>query len=101
MHMKPNPLAGMTVEKLSEMSPCGESLAYARQHKSLYAAWQNCERPDWMIWFLRRKKLLEKPIAVKFACLCAERVLPIFEKKHPDDKRPRAAIDAALKWLAE
>jgi hypothetical protein len=26
-------------------------------------------------------------------------VLPIFESKCPDDKRPRRAIEAALKWL--
>jgi hypothetical protein len=30
-----------------------------------------------------------------FAADCAERVLPIFEKKHPNDKRPRLAIQAA------
>jgi hypothetical protein len=30
-----------------------------------------------------------------FACDCAERVLPIFEKKQPNDKRPRAAIEVA------
>ncbi len=30
-----------------------------------------------------------------FAADCAARVLPIFEKEHPDDKRPRKAIAAA------
>ena len=30
-----------------------------------------------------------------FACDCAERVLPIFEKEYPDDKRPREAIRVA------
>ena len=30
-----------------------------------------------------------------FAADCAERVLPIFEKKHPNDHRPRRAIEAA------
>ena len=30
-----------------------------------------------------------------FAADCAERVLPIFEKKHPNDDRPRQAINAA------
>jgi hypothetical protein len=29
------------------------------------------------------------------------RVLPIFEKKYPDDKRPRLAIEAALVFAAD
>jgi len=39
-------------------------------------------------------------IARSFACDCAERVLPIFEKEYPNDKRPRAAIEAARGYLA-
>ncbi len=30
-----------------------------------------------------------------YAVACARPVLPIFEREHPDDKRPRTAIDAA------
>ena len=33
-----------------------------------------------------------------FAADCAERVLPIFEKQHPDDLRPRQAIEATRKY---
>ncbi len=29
------------------------------------------------------------------ACDCAERVLPIYEKRYPDDKRPRLAVGTA------
>ena len=32
----------------------------------------------------------------EFACDCAERVLPIFEKEYPNDKRPRQAIEVLL-----
>lgn len=35
----------------------------------------------------------------EFACLCADDVLPLFEAKYPDDKRPRLAIEAKRKWL--
>jgi hypothetical protein len=90
-----------TIAELEQMNPCSEAMVFVRKHNTLKTAWQKCNRADWMVWFLRRKNLLEKPVAVKFACLCAERVLPIFEKKYPDDKRPRAALEAALKWLAE
>ena len=39
-------------------------------------------------------------IARSFACDCAERVLPIFEKECPNDKRPRLAIEAARGFLS-
>ncbi len=34
-----------------------------------------------------------------WACDCAERVLPYFEKKYPEDKRPRQAIEAGRMWV--
>jgi hypothetical protein len=40
-------------------------------------------------------------ILVIWACDCAERVLPYFEKKYPDDKRPRRAIDTARTWVRD
>jgi len=33
-----------------------------------------------------------------WAAQCAERVLPYFEKEHPDDDRPRKAIELARSW---
>ncbi|MBU1304499.1 MAG: hypothetical protein KKF33_03120 [Alphaproteobacteria bacterium] len=33
-----------------------------------------------------------------WAADCAERVITLFEKAHPGDKRPRAAINAARRW---
>jgi hypothetical protein len=33
-----------------------------------------------------------------WACDCAERVLPYFEKKHSRDDRPRLAIEAGRAW---
>ena len=33
-----------------------------------------------------------------FACDCAERVLPIFEREYPDDDRPRQAIKIARRY---
>ena len=36
--------------------------------------------------------------ARRFACDCAERVLPIFERARPGDNRPRAAIETARRF---
>jgi hypothetical protein len=39
-----------------------------------------------------------KTLAV-WAIDCAERVLPYFEKKYPDDHRPRNAIETLQTWI--
>ena len=48
---------------------------------------------------LARKLKFDDKIARSFACDCAERVLPIFEKIFPDDKRPRVCIETARKFI--
>jgi hypothetical protein len=40
----------------------------------------------------------QKTLAV-WAIDCAERILPYFEEKYPDDKRPRQAIETLQKWI--
>ena len=40
-----------------------------------------------------------KKILATWACDCVERVLPYYEEKSPDDKRPRLAIEAARTWV--
>lgn len=44
---------------------------------------------------IRRFDTWNKRTARLFAADCAEKVLPIFEKAHPNDDRPRKAIEAA------
>jgi hypothetical protein len=44
---------------------------------------------------------MEHEFKVRFAVKCAYLVLPIFEKKHSKDNRPRTAIEAVEKWLKE
>jgi hypothetical protein len=44
---------------------------------------------------LLKKMLWDDRIAHLFACDCAERVISIYEKDNPDDKRPRHAIEVA------
>ena len=39
-----------------------------------------------------------KTLAV-WAVDCVERVMPYFEEKHPEDRRPRKAIEALRKWI--
>ena len=41
----------------------------------------------------------DKRLSVTIAIFFAEDVLPFWERQHPEDMRPRAAIEAAKAWL--
>lgn len=41
----------------------------------------------------------DKNVLIRWACECAKRVLPYFEKEFPKDKRPHKALETAKKWL--
>jgi hypothetical protein len=41
----------------------------------------------------------DQKILAIWAIDCAERVIPFFEKKYPNDPRPRHAIDTLKEWL--
>ena len=47
---------------------------------------------------LSRVTTWDERMARIFACDCAERVLHIYEKAYPDDKRPRTAVEVAKRY---
>ena len=63
--------------------------------------YDQCERGDWLIWLLRNSIGLTKEQSSQIAIECAQGVLNLFEEKHPNDNRPRLAIEAASQWLLE
>ena len=52
---------------------------------------------DWANWYISRR--LNKIRKVRYAIYAAEQVIKIYENKHPDDTRPRDAINAAKKYV--
>ena len=46
------------------------------------------------IWALRAVEGYDREIRL-FTCDCAEMVLPLFEKRYPNDQRPRMAIEVS------
>jgi len=86
------------IEYIKSLNPCSDGLSWANEQKSIESIYDNCDRGDWLIWLLRKSCKITKPQAVIVAIKCAERVLHVYEKKHPDDNRPRKAIEAALKY---
>ncbi|MCE5298802.1 MAG: hypothetical protein MUE45_01565 [Methanoregulaceae archaeon] len=44
-------------------------------------------------------RMTDHTIVALWASDCAERVLPCFERKYPEDTRPRKAIEACREWV--
>ena len=51
---------------------------------------------DWADWVITR--LMTHEQNVRYACFSSLQSIEIFEKEFPNDKRPREAIEAALRW---
>src|SRR5574341_753268 len=83
---------------LEKHSPCKDGLEFARSHKTMQAAWDACERPDWMLWLLHHLGADHK-LMVRLACDCAATALPIWKKRYPNDDRPAEAIRVTRAWL--
>ncbi len=52
---------------------------------------------QWANWLIVR--IMDYKQRVSYAVFAAEQVIDIFEKKYPNDKRPRKAIEAAKKCI--
>jgi len=90
----------ITREQFDRIHNCQGSLDYVATQPDLVAAWENCNRPDWLITFATKAGIISKEQAIRIAIGEAETVLPLWVACHPDDKRPQQAIDAAKAWLA-
>ena len=57
------------------------------------------EHNDWANWLIVR--FMSNEQKVQYAIYAAEQVIDIYEKKYPDDDRPRKAIEAAKNYLKD
>jgi len=89
----------MKLDKLKTYDPCQEAVDWCETQTSWQAAWNNCERGDWMLWILG--KLSGKPGSQKrkrlvlAVCECARLALKHVKK---GETRPRKAIQTAEAW---
>jgi len=96
-----------TVEELIDWSPCEEwpeeRIRDAAGDRDPWTALDVLAMEDVpaadRLWVVLRKELIPTPILHELACRFADEVLPIYERKHPDDSRPRAAIAAKRAWM--
>ena len=75
-------------------------IAKARVYATPQDAWDDWDTGIDMLWILSQTIANRTKRSSMIHCLCdiAERVLPIFEKTYPEDKRPREAIEAARQY---
>jgi len=78
-----------------EHDACSEATSWLKTQSDPRTAWDACERPDWMIWYARRRKV-ETKILVKIACACARTALKFVPE---GENRPRIAIETAERWI--
>ena len=89
--------------QLSALGACKEAVGWVAD-RDLPTAWAECERGDWMLWLVGRmqgkKGWPNRQTIVLVACDCAELVLPIYEKRHPNDDRVRKCIAVTRQWAS-
>ena len=82
-------------EKLKDMRPCDDAVAWLESTGlSDQAAWDACERADWMLWLAARCDI-DRRVLVRAACACARTALAYVTK---GEDRPRIAIETAERW---
>ena len=92
----------LTLEWLKEKGACSEGVKWfmgqkESEDKSVLESLISSDHLNWANWFIVR--LMGKLNQVRYAVYAAEQVISMFEKKYPNDKRPRKAIEAAKAWI--
>ena len=86
-------------ERLRELSACPAAVTWAAAYPTIQAAWDACERGDYMLWLCG--KYAGKPWSdarrplVLCACECARLALA---RVQAGEDRPRLAIECAESW---
>ena len=92
----------ITKEKLKELHACTDGYDYwiKTNEPDLSKFCRHCLTDDhfnYANWLIVR--CMTRPQYLRYAIYSAMQVIDIYEAKYPDDKRPRAAINAAKKVL--
>ena len=92
----------ITQKQLIELRACNEGISWFVQQKEsdstkIFDKLLETNHFQWANWLIIR--LLNRDNKTRYAIFAASEVLHIFEKKYPNNKRPREAIDAAQLYL--
>jgi hypothetical protein len=84
-------------QHLEDIGACADARIWAKG-KTAQEAWDQCERADWLLWWVAQEKPDSKQDLVRAACRIARLVLHLVPQS---EDRPRLAIEAAEKWADE
>jgi len=91
----------ITIKWLKSQGACEESIKawHGETDHDTFATLNRLldKNPEWGSWLICR--IMNKDQSVQYAIFAAEQVIDIYERKYPDDKRPRNAIEAAKAYL--
>ena len=95
--MKPT-ISSIDEAWIEKWTPCPEALKWYKDYLgkppiTILNRLIKAKKYDWANWFIVR--VMEYKDYVSYAVFAAEQVIDIYEKKYPDNKRPREAIEAA------
>lgn len=77
---------------LQSSGACAEGLQWARG-LSPQEAWEQCNRPDWMLWALEELGYADQRVPREFACWCVRQVWELLT-----DPRSRTAVEVAERY---
>jgi len=91
---------------IEKWKPCKDSIRWIKEQdtKDVFKLINRLRKSniedtdDWLFWAIPRL-LKTRENRARLAVYCAELVLPMFERKYPNDKRPRQAIQATKNWI--
>ena len=84
------------ITQLESFDACIKAQIFVEKFPTAQAAWDACERPDWLLFYIERAKPanFEKNLRLAAADI-AESVLHIWQAQYPNDQRPARAIEVA------
>jgi hypothetical protein len=94
----------ITKEFLAEKRACSDGVKWflaQQKTKDIHVlnSLIQAKKWDWANWLIVRVMTYKQ--YVSYAVYAAEQVIDIYEKRYPEDKRPRAAIEAARKCIKD
>ena len=94
----------ITLKLLQKLNACDSAIKLAKKEglkshsgQDVINRCMELDHFDYANWLIVR--LMSKKQKVQYAVFAAEQVIDIYEKKYPDDERPRKAIEAAKDYL--
>ena len=87
------------IERLRKLGACSEAIRFAKQYDTQQAAWEACERGDWLLWYAGAvsggPRSQSRKTLVLAACACARLALQYVVN---GETRPLVAIETAEAW---